>query len=98
MGCNDSRNRMITLICYYETGNNEQKSYCNKLKENYKGNTHIRFEIKDIPQVHFGIKLRISDKTIDIQKVFDNREETMNEILEKIYKCIEENEKMKEKK
>ena len=92
MGCaNIKETQMITLICFYEIDNKEQKNYCLKLKENYKGSKPIKYEIKQIPQVSFGIKLRIKGNIYDIQKVFDDREETMIESLNKIYELIDNN-------
>ena len=92
MGCaNIKETQIITLICFYEMDNQEQKNYCIKLKENYKGSKPIKYEIKQIPQVSFGIKIRIKGKIYDIQKIFDDREETMNESLNKIYELIENN-------
>lgn len=103
MGCSESKDAPIaTLVCFCEVDNQEQKNYCLKLKENYVGEKPIKYEIKQIPQIPFGIKLRIKGKIIDVQKIFDNREETMNETLNKIYemldkKGIQENEKEEEK-
>ena len=92
MGCTSSKNIQIpTLICFYEIDNKEQKNYCLKLKENYKGNKPIKYEIKQIPQISFAIKLRKDGQIIDIQKIFDNREEIMNETLQKIYDILNGN-------
>ena len=90
MGCANTKDvQTPTLICFYEADNKEQKNYCLKLKENYNGNKPIKYEIKQIPQVPFGIKLRKNGKIVDIQKIFDNREEVMNETLNKIYDLVE---------
>ena len=90
MGCANTKDvQTPTLICFYEADNKEQKNYCLKLKENYNGNKPIKYEIKQIPQVPFGIKLRKNGKIVDIQKIFDNREEVMNETLKKIYDLVE---------
>ena len=90
--CTNSKDiQMPTLVCFYEIDNKEQKNYCLKLKENYKGNRPIKYEIKQIPQIPFAIKLRKDGKIIDIQKIFDNREEIMNETLQKIYDLLNEN-------
>ena len=92
MGCANTKDvQTPTLICFYEADNKEQKNYCLKLKENYNGNKPIKYEIKQIPQVPFGIKLRKNGKIVDIQKIFDNREEVMNETLKKIYDLVENN-------
>ena len=99
MGCTNSKDIQIpTLICFYEVDNKEQKNYCLKLKENYKGNKPIKYEIKQIPQIPFSIKLRKDGKIIDIQKIFDNREEIMNETLQKIYDLLKINDSNNENK
>ena len=98
MGCTDPNNKqMPLLICFYETGNEMQKNYCLKLKENYNGSKPLKYEIKQIPQVSFCIKLKINGKLIDIEKIFDNREEAMKETLKKIEELIESNGDEKDK-
>ena len=98
MGCTDPINKqMPTLICFYETGNEMQKNYCLKLKENYNGSKPLKYEIKQIPQVSFSIKLRINGKLIEIEKIFDNREESMKETLKKIEELVESNGDEKDK-
>ena len=97
MGCQETKDQLPTLLCFYETDNNEQKNYCLKLKENYSGSKNIRYDIKPIPQIPFGIKLRINGKIIDIQKVFDNSDEAMNQALNKIYELLDNNGIEKEK-
>ena len=98
MGCKNPNDKQIpTLICFYETGNEIQKNYCLKLKENYNGSKPIKYEIKQIPQVSFSIKLRINGKLIEIEKIFDNREEAMKETLKKIEELIESNGEKKDK-
>ena len=98
MGCTDPKDKnMITLLCFYETGNELQKNYCLKLKENYQGEKPIKYEIKQIPQVPFGIKLKINGKLFDIQKIFDDREEAMKEAVTKITNLVEGKENETEK-
>ena len=97
MGCEETKDQLPTLLCFYETENNEQKNYCLKLKENYRGSKNIRYEIKQIPQIPFGIKLRINEKVIDIQKVFNDSDEAMNQTLNKIYELLDNNGNEKEK-
>ena len=98
MGCTDLKDKqMPALICFYEEGNDMQKNYCMKLKENYNGNKPLKYEIKHIPQVSFSIKLKINGKLIEIEKVFDNSEERIKETLTKINELIESNGIEKEK-
>ena len=97
MGCEETKDQLPTLLCFFEEGNNEQKNYCIKIKDNYNGTKNIRYDIKTIPQIPFGIKLRTKGKLIDIQKVFDNSDEAMNQTLNKINELLDNNGIQKEK-
>ena len=44
--CGGKKDKYPTLICFFETKNEEQKAYCIKLKDNFKSEKTIRFEIK----------------------------------------------------
>ena len=87
MGCAQATDTP-TLICFYETGKNEQKDYCIKLKDNIKNEKTIKFEIKSVPQVNFSVKFKLNGKLHDIQTNFDDSEDTMNESLQKIYALL----------
>ena len=87
MGCVQA-NEQATLICFYETGNETQKAYCIKLKDNWKHEKGIKFEIKSVPQVKFAIKFKVKEKLHEIQKEFDDSEETMKETLQKAYDLL----------
>ena len=73
------------LICFYESGNEKQKEYCNKLKDNFKHEKTINYEIESIPKVPFGIKIAYNTQILDLQKEFDDSEDTMYETLRKAY-------------
>ena len=73
------------LICFYESGNEKQKEYCNKLKDNFKHEKTINYAIKSKENVPFGIKIAYYSQNLDLQKEFDDSEETMNETLRKAY-------------
>ena len=77
------------LICFYESGNEEQKEYCNKLKKNYNYEKPIDWDIKSIPKVPFGIKIAYNSKIEDLQNEFDDSEDTMFETLRKAYQFLE---------
>ena len=81
-------NEQPTLICFYETGNEEQKKYCIKLKDNWKHEKGIKFDIKSVPQVKFSVKFKYNQKLTELQKDFNDSEETMNETLQKAYNLI----------
>jgi hypothetical protein len=87
MGCVQA-NEQATLICFYETGNETQKAYCIKLKDNWHNEKGIKFEIKSVPQVKFAIKFKVKEKLHEIQKEFDDSEETMKETLQKAYDLL----------
>ncbi len=87
MGCVQAT-ETPTLICFYETGKNEQKEYCIKLKDNFKNEKTIKFEIKSVPQVNFSVKFKLNGKIHDIQTNFDDSEDTMNASLQKIYALL----------
>ena len=94
MGCNDAKETNYpVLLCFFETGNEEQKEYCIKLKDNFQHERAIRFEIKSSPGVSFAIKFKLKGKIHDIQNEFDSTEFTMNQTLEKMYKLLDENKK-----
>ena len=89
MGCNETKDaRVPTLICFFEQGNEAQKEYCLKLRDNFKSEKTIKYEIKSAPNVPFTIRFKINDKTEIVQEVFDNSEEAMNTTLQKIYNIL----------
>ena len=90
MGCSDSKDQLPTLICFFETGNEEQKSYCLKLKDNFRYEKSIRFEIKSSPGIPFSIKLKIKDQLYTIESVFNDSEGQMNNSLNIMYKYLNE--------
>ena len=73
------------LICFYESGNEEQKNYCIKLKDNFKHEKTINYAIKSKENVPFGIKIAYYSQNLDLQKEFDDSEDTMYETLRKAY-------------
>jgi hypothetical protein len=87
MGCAQAT-ETPTLICFYEQGNNEQKDYCIKLKDNFKYEKTIKFEIKSVPQVNFSVKFKVNGRLHVIQTEYNNSETVMNESLEKIYNLL----------
>ena len=88
--CATQESTVPTLLCFFEIGNEEQKSYCLRLKDNFHHSKTIKFEIKSIPNTPFSIKIRIRSKLTEIQKIFDNTDETMNNTLSAAYKLLDE--------
>ena len=94
MGCDNAKEKNYpVLLCFFETGNEDQKQYCIKLKDNFKHEKAIRFEIKSSPGVEFSIKFRINGKVQEIQSNFDSSDDAMNQSLEAMYRLLDENSK-----
>ena len=91
MGCGESKDKLPTLLCFFEAENENQKNYCIKLKDNFKHEKSIRFEIKSSPGVNFSVQLKINDKIHKIQTIYN--EEEMDTVLDKMYKLLNESEK-----
>ena len=87
MGCTQA-NETPTLICFFEQGNEEQKAYCIKLKDNFHHEKTIKFEIKSFPQSSFIIKFQVNGNLHVIQNTFDNSDKAMNSTLQKAYKLF----------
>ena len=90
MGCCGSKDKYPTLICFFETKNEEQKNYCIKLKDSFKNEKTIRFEIKSVPGTPFSIQFKIKDNISVLQNEFNNDEETMNQTLQKAYELLKD--------
>ena len=90
-GCSNSKDiNYPTLICYFEIGNEEQKNYCLKLRDNFQHEKSIKFEILSRPDINFTIKFKIKNKIINIQENFINTDEAMNQALDQMYKLLDE--------
>ena len=94
MGCDESKDANYPcLLGFFENGHEEQKEYCLKLKDNFKHEQSIRFQISSPPGVPFSIQFRVKSQSepIKIQETFDSSEEAMRQALEKMYKILDEN-------
>ena len=92
MGCSESKDSNLpVLLCFFEVGNEEQKEYCLKLKDNFQHQKAIRFEIKSTPGVPFSIKFKLKGEQNprNIQVTFDNSEQAMKDSLEKMYRILD---------
>ena len=91
MDCNEAKsNDYPILMCFFQTGNEEQKNYCIKIKDNFQHSKPIRFEIKSMPDSNFLIQFKIKGNVHKIQEVFNDTTEAMNESLNKMYKILDE--------
>ena len=89
MGCDASKDQLPALLCFFETGNEEQKQYCIKLKDNFRHQKSVRFEIKSSPGVPFSIKFKYKGKLHNIQSAFNDSEVEMNNSLDIMYKILD---------
>ena len=88
MGCDETKEKLPTLLCFFEMNNEQQKNYCLKLKDNFKHEKPIRFEIKSTPGVNFCVQFKIKGETHKIQTIFN--EEEMENSLQAMYKLLDE--------
>ena len=86
----DDSDDIPTLLCFYESGNEDQKAYCLKVKNSFFHRNTIKFAIKSIPGVPFSIKFKYEGKLTVIQSQYDNSEETMVDTLQKAYKILDD--------
>ena len=86
-----NNNNMIypLLECFFEQGNEIQKEYCLKLKDNFYSEQTIKYEIKSLPKAKFSICFTKNNKKYSIQKTFVNSDEALYETLNKIYSIID---------
>ncbi len=89
MGCKESKDISYpTLLCFFETGNTAQGTYCLKIRDNFKHEKSINYQIKSEKDMKFSIQFKIKDKIHDIQTEFDDSVETMNNSLNKMYELL----------
>ena len=87
MGCKESKDPP-TLLCFFESGNIAQGTYCLKIRDNFKHEKTINYQIKSQKDMKFSIKFKIKDKIHEIQTEFDDSEEKLNETLNKMYQLL----------
>ena len=89
MGCQNAKNPSApTLLCFFQTGNAIQAEYCLKIRDNFKHEKTINYQIRSAENLAFKIQFKIKNKTHDIQTVFDNSDNAMNQALEKMYDLL----------
>ena len=94
MGCDESKDTNLPILLgFFEPGREDQKEYCLRLKDNFRHEQSIRFQISSPGGASFSIQLKIKGKTepIKIQETFDSSDYAMNEALGKMYKILDEN-------
>ena len=89
MGCQDAKDSNVpTLLCYFETGNETQANYCLMIRDNFKHEKTINYQIKSGGKLQFKIQFKIKKKLYDIQTEFDNSENAMHQALNKMYDLL----------
>ena len=88
MGCQNSNSKIPTLLCSFQTDKQEQYSYCLKLRDNFKHEKTINYQIKSGMNLPFKVQFSVRGKIYDIQTVFDDSENTMNQTLQQMYSLL----------
>ena len=88
MGCDETKDKLPTLLCFFEMENEKQKNYCLKLKDSFKHEKPIRFEIKSSPGVNFSVQFKIKGDVHKIQTIFN--EEELDNSLNAMYKILDD--------
>ena len=89
MGCkNEKELNVPSLLCFFETGNQSQADYCLKLRDNFKHERTVNYQIKSGEKTPFAIQFKIQKTVHNIQTDFDYSEEKMNQTLQKIYDLL----------
>ena len=79
-----------SLLFFFEVGNEAQKQYCIRLKDNYNNdNKTIRYIIQCVTDSPFAVYFIINNKRYKIQTIFDDSDESLNETLNKIYELVD---------
>ena len=89
MGCSESKDALPVLLCFFEVGNKQQQNYCIKLKDNFRHEKSIRFEIKSLTGVGFSVQFKIKNKIHTIQNNFN--EDELDNTLNKMYQILDQN-------
>ena len=92
MGCKEIGDKDFpVLICFFEPNNDQQKDYCLKLKDSFKYEKPIKYEIRSNRIDPFSIRLKKKNKIYDIQTNYiNNSEEEIQKALTDIYTILDE--------
>ena len=89
MGCNNVKDPNVpTMLCYFETGRQDQADYCIKLRDNFRNEKTINYQIKSGLRMPFSIQFKINGKVKVIQNGFDDSDKALNDSLEKMYSLL----------
>ena len=71
MGCDAAKEQNLpTLLCFFETNNDEQKEFCIKLKDSFQHEKSIKYEIRSSVEP-FSVKLKIKNFIYDIKTEYN---------------------------
>ena len=87
MGCSEAKN-IPSLICLFEPQNENQKSYCLKLREQLHPSRDIRYEIRSRLNATFQIQFTVNGQTHTLENRYD--ESQMESTVSEIYKLLGE--------
>ena len=94
MGCNETKDITFPkILLFFEFGDETQKEYCLKVKDNFKYQSAVSYSIFSQAEVPFSIQLKLKGESqpIKIQENKDFSDKAMNESIAKICKILEEN-------
>ena len=90
MGCTELKAKdMPIILLTFERGNDDQKNYCLKVRDNFVYKTDVRYTIKSSENYSFSIKLKIKEDVYDIQNSYNNSEECMQKALQDMYDLLD---------
>ena len=90
MGCDADKERKIPILLYdFEKGNDDQKDYCLKLKDNFQHKKTIKYQIKSADE--FSVEFKLNGKIYNIQNIYDSKEAGMNKTLQEMYTLLDNN-------
>ena len=82
--CKNKELSLPELLCSIDNNNEQQKSYCIKLRDKFQNEKPIQFRIKHGLQFKISFKL-LNGKTYKIQDNFVDSDEILNESLDKMH-------------
>ena len=92
MGCQETKDKNLPrILCYIEVGNEEQKNYFFRLRDNFCHHRRVAYKILSKPGIPFCVQFinKGQSEPYKIQDILDYSEEAMNNSLQKMYKILD---------
>ena len=90
MGCDETKDNYAgVLIAFFEQGNESQKEYCLKLKDNFRHSKSIKYEIKEMNLFSIQFRLRNKSEPFKIQENPDLSDEALKKALNDMYNILD---------